>query len=143
MQFTAPYALVGDGANLALHLHPDHLADLRASGLGDETIRAAGVYSLRPCDFALFFSARKGVPSEVRTALCFPYQGICAHQALSRIGQNEICATAQNWRTALHALARAGWRNHRDRRREKDTGGASGRHERCWNRRALELDDQR
>jgi len=75
MQFIAPYALVGDGANLALHLHPDHLADLRASGLSDETIRAAGVYSLRPRDIALFFNLRRGVPAEIETALCFPYQG--------------------------------------------------------------------
>jgi putative DNA primase/helicase len=75
MQFTAPYALVGDSANLALHFHADHLADLRASGLSDETIRAAGVYSLRPRDIALFFNARKGVPSEISSALCFPYQG--------------------------------------------------------------------
>jgi hypothetical protein len=41
MQFSAPYALVGDSANLALHLYPDHLADLRASGLNDKTIRQA------------------------------------------------------------------------------------------------------
>ena len=75
MQFSAPYALVGDSANLALHLHPDHVADLRASGLTDDTIRAAGVYSIRPRDIALFFSARKGVPSSIETALCFPYQG--------------------------------------------------------------------
>jgi Domain of unknown function (DUF3854) len=75
MQFTAPYALVGDGANLALHLYPAHLADLRASGLNDKTIRHAGVYSLRPSDLRLFFSARKGVPPSIETALCFPYQG--------------------------------------------------------------------
>jgi len=75
MQFTAPYSLIGDSANLALHLHLDHLADLRASGLSDETIRQAGVYSIRPRDIALFFSARKGVPSSIKTALCFPYQG--------------------------------------------------------------------
>src|SRR6266404_527552 len=75
MQFSAPYSLVGDGANLALHLHSDHLADLRASGLSDETIRAAGVYSIRPCDISLFFNARKGVPSEISSALCVPYQG--------------------------------------------------------------------
>ena len=75
MQFSAPYALVGDGANLALHFHPDHLADLRASGLTDETIRAAGVYSIRPRDIKLFFSARKRVPPRIETALCFPYQG--------------------------------------------------------------------
>ena len=75
MQFSAPYSLIGDNANLALHLHLDHLADLRASGLSDETIRQAGVYSIRPRDIALFFSARKGVPSSIKTALCFPYQG--------------------------------------------------------------------
>src|SRR4029453_2515295 len=75
MQFNAPYALVGDSANLALHLHPDHLADLRASGLKDETIRRAGGYSIRPRDIALVFSARKGVPQSIETALCFPYQG--------------------------------------------------------------------
>src|SRR5262249_27805425 len=73
MQFAAPYALVGDSANLALHFHRDHLADLRASGLNDETIRQAGVYSLRPRGVELFF--RRSVPSEIRTALCFPYQG--------------------------------------------------------------------
>ena len=39
MQFVAPYSLIGDSANRALHLHPDHLADLRASGLNDETIK--------------------------------------------------------------------------------------------------------
>ena len=61
MQFTAPYALIGDVTNLALHFHADHLADLRASGLTDETIRQAGVYSIRPRDIKLFFSARKGV----------------------------------------------------------------------------------
>ena len=75
MQFTAPYALIGDSTNLSLHLHADHLLDLRASGLTDETIRAAGAYSIRPRDFALFFSARKGVPPTIETALCFPYQG--------------------------------------------------------------------
>jgi putative DNA primase/helicase len=75
MQFCAPYSLIGDSANLALHLHPDNLVDLRASGLSDETIKAAGVYSIRPRDIALFFSARKGVPPSIKTALCFPYQG--------------------------------------------------------------------
>jgi len=74
MQFVAPYSLVSAG-NFALHFHPDHLADLRASGLSDETIRAASVYSLRPRDFACFFNLRRGVPQEIETALCFPYQG--------------------------------------------------------------------
>jgi uncharacterized protein DUF3854 len=74
MQFSAPYALVGDSTNLSLHLHADHLVDLRASGLTDETIRQAGVYSLRPKDFTLFFNARTNL-SSLETALCFPYQG--------------------------------------------------------------------
>src|SRR5262249_44515452 len=58
----------------ALHFHHNHLADLRASGLRNETIRAAGVYSLCPRDIALFFDARRGIPGEIKTALCFPYQ---------------------------------------------------------------------
>lgn len=74
MQYQASYYLVPCG-NFALHFHPEHLADLRASGLSDATIRAAGVYSIRPCDIAHFFNLRKGVPSEIKSALCFPYQG--------------------------------------------------------------------
>jgi len=74
MQFIAPYRLIA-GTNLAVHFHLDHLADLRASGLNDETIQAAGVYSIRPSDIAHFFNLRKGVPPEIVSALCFPYQG--------------------------------------------------------------------
>ena len=75
MQFIAPYFLIDGEFKLALHFHPEHLADLRASGLNDDTIRAAGVYSLAPALISHFFSARKGVPSEINSALCFPYQG--------------------------------------------------------------------
>jgi hypothetical protein len=74
MRFIAPYSLIV-GGSIPLHLHGDHLADLRGSGLTDGTIAAAGVYSLRPCDLKLFFSWRRGVPAEVETALVFPYQG--------------------------------------------------------------------
>src|SRR5215831_6943522 len=74
MQFTAPYSIVGT-SNLSLHIHPAHLADLRASGLTDDTIRAAGVYSLHPRDIALFFNLRQGVPEKIESALCFPYRG--------------------------------------------------------------------
>jgi hypothetical protein len=74
MIFAAPYSFI-DAGNLALQVHPEHLADLRASGLTDETIRAAGVYSIRPCNLALFFNLRRGVPSGMESALCFPYQG--------------------------------------------------------------------
>jgi len=71
--FAAPYSLIGS-VNLALHIHAAHLSDFRASGLTDETIRAAGVYSLRPCDMAHFFNLRRGVPVKIESALCFPYQ---------------------------------------------------------------------
>lgn len=74
MQFIAPYGLIGS-TNLAVHFHPDHLADLRGSGLNDETIRAAAVYSLPPSLISHFFSHRKGLPPEIQRALCFPYQG--------------------------------------------------------------------
>lgn len=72
MQFTAPHCLIA-GLELVRHLHAAHLADLRASGLTDETIRAARVYSLAPRFIDHFF--RNGVPSGVESALCFPYQG--------------------------------------------------------------------
>ena len=78
MQYVAPYTLIGS-ANIALHLHPAHLADLRASGLTDETIHAAGVYSMSPSDFLEFFSGHSTLGKELRatveTALAFPYQG--------------------------------------------------------------------
>jgi putative DNA primase/helicase len=73
MQFVAPYSLISAG-DLALRLHPDHLADLRASGLSDDTIRAAGVHSLVPSLISNFFY-RGYVPSEITSALSFPYQG--------------------------------------------------------------------
>jgi hypothetical protein len=74
MIFTAPYSVATLG-NLAAHFHAEHLNDLRSSGLNDETIRASGVYSVRPCDLAHFFFARAGVPAAINSALCFPYQG--------------------------------------------------------------------
>jgi hypothetical protein len=69
--FTAPYRIVST-VDIRSHLHPDHLADLRASGLIDEVIRDAGAYTLRPCDLHQFF--KRGVPAELQSALCFPYQ---------------------------------------------------------------------
>lgn len=74
MNFLAPYSFVSAG-DLALRLHPAHLSDLRASGLTDQTIRMAGVYSLAPRDIGQFFNTRSGVPNEIESALCFPYQG--------------------------------------------------------------------
>jgi hypothetical protein len=75
MRFVAPYSLVSASGNLAVHFHADHLMDLRKSGLSDETIRAAGVYSLAPAYISRFFSPHKGIPEEIESALCFPYQG--------------------------------------------------------------------
>jgi hypothetical protein len=43
--------------------------------LRDETIRSAGIYSISPRDLAHFFKRPGGVPAEVESALCFPYQG--------------------------------------------------------------------
>jgi hypothetical protein len=71
MIFTAPYSMIASG-RLDLHFHPDHLTDLRKSGLTDQTIRSAGVYSIRPSDLALFF---RSMPPSVETGLSFPYQG--------------------------------------------------------------------
>jgi hypothetical protein len=75
MIFIAPYSTVLSDLKLASHFHPAHLADLRASGLADGTIQGAGVYSLAPSLISHFFSARKDVPTEIQSALCFPYQG--------------------------------------------------------------------
>jgi len=72
MIFSPPYKVLGGG--LSHHLHPAHLADLRESGLSDDTIQAGGVYSLAPRFIEHFFN-RRGVPREIESALCFPYQG--------------------------------------------------------------------
>ena len=74
MQFVAPYSIVAS-SNFAVHFHPDHLADLRKSGLFDETIKAAGVYSLAPTYISRFFPPHRAVPEGIGSALCFPYQG--------------------------------------------------------------------
>lgn len=74
MQFTASYSFTSS-PDITLRLHAAHVADLRTSGLTDEIIRAAGVYSLRPRDISLFFNLRRGVPEDIQSALCFPYKG--------------------------------------------------------------------
>lgn len=57
---------------MALALHPDHLADLRRSGLTDETIAALGIYSARPQDISKLIGWD---PPGVQSALVFPYPG--------------------------------------------------------------------
>lgn len=55
-----------------LSLHPDHLADLRRSGLTDETIQAAGIYTVRPADIGKKLG---GGDAGVVSLLAFPYPG--------------------------------------------------------------------
>ena len=56
-------------------LHPDHLADLRQSGLNDETIAALGIHSARPQDIPKLVGWD---PPNVTSALVFPYDaGFC------------------------------------------------------------------
>lgn len=50
--------------------HPDHLADLRKSGLTDETLLAMGVYSVPPADITRLLGWN---PPQVLSALAFPY----------------------------------------------------------------------
>ena len=55
-----------------MNLHPDHLADLRQSGLTDETIRAAAVYTVPPDEIGKKLG---GLANGVVSALAFPYPG--------------------------------------------------------------------
>ncbi len=52
-------------------LHPGHLADLRQSGLNDDTISALGIHSARPQDISRLVGWN---PPNVTSALIFPYQ---------------------------------------------------------------------
>jgi hypothetical protein len=55
-----------------MNLHPDHLADLRRSGLTDATIEAAGIYTVTPDDIDKKLG---GLANGVVSALAFPYPG--------------------------------------------------------------------
>jgi hypothetical protein len=59
-----------DGNNLSLH--PDHLTDLRKSGLTDDTIIQGGIYSVPPCDInkKLGFN-----DSRIESVMAFPDPG--------------------------------------------------------------------
>ncbi len=54
------------------NLHPDHLKDLKKSGLSNQTIQEAGFYSVPPCDISkkLGFNSPK-----IESLLAFPYPG--------------------------------------------------------------------
>jgi hypothetical protein len=58
-------------------LHADHLADLRKSGLTDETIRAAGIYTVTPGDIGKKLG---GLGNNVVSALAFPYPGFDCYE---------------------------------------------------------------
>lgn len=55
--------------NLESRLHPDHLTDLRKSGLSDETILEAGIKSATPGDIDKIF----GYPTYAKSAYEIPY----------------------------------------------------------------------
>ena len=52
-------------------LHPDHLADLRRSGLADETIEAAGIRSVPPTDWTRVLGA--SLAGSITSAMLIPY----------------------------------------------------------------------
>ena len=54
----------------AISLHPDHLADLRKSGLSDETIALMKIATIRPADIT---GSLGWDPKEVTSVLSFPY----------------------------------------------------------------------
>ncbi|MDG6025989.1 MAG: DUF3854 domain-containing protein [Candidatus Brocadia sp.] len=57
--------------NLESRLHPDHLTDLRKSGLSDETILESGIKSVTPGDIDKIF----GYPTYAKSAYEIPYPG--------------------------------------------------------------------
>jgi len=75
VNYSPPYR-IAPMPRLELHFRPDHWADLKKSGLGDEVIKQAGVYSLSPNRIAEFFSfsGKTRILPDIQSALCFPYQ---------------------------------------------------------------------
>jgi hypothetical protein len=53
-------------------LHPAHLADLKRSGLSDETILTAGIYTVPPREIGKMLG---GGDSGIESLLAFPYPG--------------------------------------------------------------------
>src|SRR5205809_2726287 len=73
MRFYPPYEAIRLQGPLSLHFQSEHLADLQASGLRDETIRTARVFSIAPKLIGYFFPW--GAPESGESALCCPCQG--------------------------------------------------------------------
>jgi hypothetical protein len=66
---------------MELNLSPEHRADLqKKSGLTDETITAANIHSIPPCDIQKILG--KGYADKVNSLLAFPYQqnGFCRYK---------------------------------------------------------------
>jgi len=58
-----------------LSLHPDHLTDLRKSGLSDETIRQANIYSVPPRDINKKLGPGFPHTEKINSLMTFPYPG--------------------------------------------------------------------
>jgi hypothetical protein len=61
-------------------LHPEHLADLRRSGLTDETIRAAGIYTVPPDRLERLCRQWGKLAKGVVNAYAIPYPGHDGHE---------------------------------------------------------------
>lgn len=68
-----PSELQANSANL----HPAHLADLQQSGLTDETIRAAGIYTVTPGDIGKKVGGNDG---SIVSMIAFPYPRCEGHE---------------------------------------------------------------
>jgi len=60
-----------DGLDTLQGLHPDHLADLKKSGLNDEIIISLGIHSIPPREIPRIINDPR-----VESLLCFPYPGL-------------------------------------------------------------------
>jgi putative DNA primase/helicase len=66
-------------------LHPNHLADLRRSGLTDETIRAAGITSEHDHRRLAVLLNRKSWPSKYGAAMVIPFRDAAGDIVLRRV----------------------------------------------------------
>ena len=66
-------------------VHPNHLADLRSSGLSDATIQAAGIYSETDLGRLTRILGWNNVPRKMSPSLVFPYFGIDGANGYCRI----------------------------------------------------------
>jgi hypothetical protein len=66
--------------NLQSSLHPDHFKDLRRSGLKDQILQAAGIYSVPPCDISKKLEGRF---TKVESLLSFPYPGADGYERVA------------------------------------------------------------